>query len=214
MPTSSPGSALSASCTATSTGRAPRCSSTSAAWRSSARRADTGDTSPHRLTRDVVPESEVVAALDEQIRLEELTDRIEQPGGWPLERSREIPERERPAERRGDRRDVARGTREPTKALPHPVLDAMRQPSIDQLSPALDDPDPLLIAKAEEHLDQKVRAAAALFEEPEDVLARLDPQQVGREHRHRDLIEGSDRDLGRAETLHPMERACRWCRLA
>ena len=90
----------------------------------------------------------------------------------------------------------------------------MRQPSIDQLSPTLDDPDPLLIAKAEKHLDGKVRTAAALFEEPEDVLAGLDPEQVGREHGHRDLIERSDRDLGRAEALHPVERACSWCRLA
>jgi hypothetical protein len=50
----------------------------------------------------------------------------------------------------------------------------MRQPSIDQLSPTLDDPDPLLIAKAEKHLDQEERTAAGLFEEPEDVLAGLD----------------------------------------
>ena len=40
--TSSPGSALAASCTATSTGRAPASSRTPAAWRSSARRAVTG----------------------------------------------------------------------------------------------------------------------------------------------------------------------------
>jgi hypothetical protein len=83
----------------------------------------------------------------------------------------------------------------------------MRQPSIEQLGPTLDDPDSLLIAKTEEHLDQKEWTAAGLFEEPEDVLAGVDPQQVGREPRHGRLIERSDGDLGRAELLHPVQRA-------
>src|SRR6476661_5517223 len=90
----------------------------------------------------------------------------------------------------------------------------MRQPSIDQRGPTLDDPDPPLIAKAEEHLDQKVWAAAGSFEQLEDVLAGLDPEEVGREPRHCDLIERSDWNLGRAEALHPVEGACRWWRLA
>jgi len=69
------------------------------------------DTGTHRFARDVVPESQVLAALGEQIGLQELTDRREQHGRRPLERSREIPERERPAKGRGDGRDVPRGVR-------------------------------------------------------------------------------------------------------
>ncbi len=62
----------------------------------------------HGLAGDVVPEPEVLVALDEQVRLEELSDGRKQVRGRPPERARELVERERAAERGGDGHGFAR----------------------------------------------------------------------------------------------------------
>jgi len=86
----------------------------------------------------------------------------------------------------------------------------MRQSLIDELRPALDDPYPLLVPKAEEHLDEKERTASGLVQELEDPLICIDPEQVGCEPRDGAMIERADHELSGAEALELTERARRW----
>jgi hypothetical protein len=112
----SPGSALSASCTATSTGRALVAATSAACDR--ARRADTGHFRAPPA-RDVVPEGQVVPRSTADSS-REFTDRVERDGGHSSVRARS-----RRTSGRATRRpsDVARGA-EPTALPSRPGRDA------------------------------------------------------------------------------------------
>ena len=77
----------------------------------------------------------------------------------------------------------------------------MRQSAIDELRTTVNDPDPFLVAKAEEHLDQEERTASGLFQQLEDLLTDIDPEQVGREPRDGAMIERAEHNLSGAEAV-------------
>src|SRR6266480_1206925 len=90
----------------------------------------------------------------------------------------------------------------------------MRQSAIDELRPTLDDPDTLLVAKAEEHLDEEERTASGSFQQLEDLLIDIDPEQVGGDPRDGVIIQRADPDLSGAEAPKLVDRPCRRSRFA
>ena len=157
-----------------------------------------GHAGADRLACDVVPEGELLVALDEQVRLEELTDRRQQVRRGPPERPRQLVEGERAAERGGDRHGVARLVGEPAEPLAHLLLHAPGQPAVDQLGPAVDDADPLLLLQPEQRLDDEERAAVGLRQLLENRLIGLRGEHVRRQSRDRILIERAEDDRARA----------------
>ena len=204
--TSSPSSALAASCDATSTGRAPASSRTPAAWRSSARRAVTGHAGADGLAGDVVPEGELLVALDEQVRLEEFLDRCEQVRGRPAERARQLVEGERAAERGGDRDGVACLVGEPAEPLAHLLVHTPGKLAVDQLGAAIDNAYPLLFLQPEERLDDEERAAVGFRQLLQDRLIGLRAEHVRRQLRDRIVIERPEDDRARSLFLELFER--------
>ena len=144
-----------------------------------------GHAGAHGLAGDVVPEREVLVALDEQVRLEELPDRCEQVRGRPPERARQLVERERAAERGGDGHGVACLVGEPAEPLAHLLVHAAGKPAVDQLGAAVDDADPLLFSQSEERLDDEERAAVGFRQLLQDRLIGLRGEHVRGQPRDR-----------------------------
>ena len=159
-----------------------------------------------RLARDVVPEGQPFVSLDEQVRLEELTDRREQVRGGPSERPRQLVEGERATERRGDGHGVARLVGEPAEPLAHPHLHAPGELAVDQLGVAVDETDPVLLSQAEEGLDDEERVAVALRQLVENRLIGRRGEHVRRQLHDRLVLEWAEDDRLRAASLQLLER--------
>jgi hypothetical protein len=152
-----------------------------------------------------VPERELLVALDEKVRLEELADRRQQVGRRAAERTGELVEREASPERGGDRHGVARLVREPAEALAHLVVHATRKAVAEQLRAAAHDADPVLFPKAEQHLDDEERAPVRFRQQLQDGLVGLRPEHVGRQPRHGVAVEGAEDDRRRSVLSHLLE---------
>ena len=153
------------------------------------------------LACDVVPEGELLIALDEQVRLEELADRRQQIRGGPPERPRQLVEGERATERGGDGHGVARLVGEPAEPLAHLLLHAPGQLAVDQLGAAVDEADPLLLLQSEQGLDDEERITVGLRQLLEDRLIGLRGEHVRRELRDRVVVERAEDDRARALLL-------------
>ena len=153
-----------------------------------------------------MPEREVLVALDEQVRLEELPDRCEQLRGGPPEGARQLVEGERAAERGGDGHGVACLVGEPPEPLAHLLVYAVGKPAVDQLGAAVDDADPLLFLQSEERLDDEERATVGFRQLFQDRLIGLRGEYVRGQLHDRIVIERAEGDRARPLLLQLFER--------
>jgi hypothetical protein len=112
------------------------------------------------LTCEVVPESELRVALDEQIRIEELVDRTQEIRGRPPERAGQLVEGEGPAEGGGDGHGITRLVGEPAETLAHPLAHPTGTLPVDLLRSTVNDAYLSLLIQPEKRLDHEERASA------------------------------------------------------
>src|SRR5207244_8594301 len=157
-----------------------------------------GHAGAHGLAGEVVPERQLLVALDEKVRLEQLPDRREQVRGRPPEGARQLVEGERATERGGDGHGVACLVGEPAEPLAHLLVHPPRQLAVDQLGAAVDDADPLLFLQSEQRLDDEERAAVGLRQLLQDRLIGLRGEYVRRQLRDLIVIEWAEGDRARS----------------
>ena len=152
--TRSPGSALSASCWATSTGAAPCASRIATASRCTARRTDAGTHSERAFAQEVVAERELSAGVDQQIGADRLLQQRHELRDRAREHRGQVVRREARPEHGGDLDGVRGLGREPVETLAQQVRDPARRRLIGLRI------EPVLLAQALQQLDQQERVTA------------------------------------------------------
>jgi hypothetical protein len=119
------------------------------------------------LARDVVPEREPVATLDEHSAVDQLVHRPEQFRRCPVEHVGQVGKRESASERGGDRDSLASGCRHAAQAFAHRHADAAWQTRLEQFGLTGDDPDQVLVPQPRQQLGEHERAAPRVLDEVE-----------------------------------------------
>ena len=136
-----------------------------------------------------MPERELLVALDEQVRLEELLDRRQQVrAGRPSVRASSSKLNVRPSEAATVTASLASSDSRPSRSRIF-CLYAARQPGVDQLGMAVDHADPPLLSQSEERLDNEERTPAGLHQLLDDRLVWVRAEQVSGHPRDRIVIQ-------------------------
>jgi len=111
----------------------------------------------HRLSVQVMGETQHLSALGEQLTADQFPDRVEQARGGHIEDRGELAHSEPASQRRGDSGDVAGGRRHAGQASAHPLAHPQRQPGLHQRGTPRIDADQVLFPQAREQLQEKER---------------------------------------------------------
>ncbi len=172
------------------------------------------DAGADRLACDVVPEGQPLVSLNEQVRLEELTDRGQQVRCRPSERPRQFVKGERATKRSRDGHGVARLVGQSAEPLAHLHLHAPGELLVDQLGLAVDETDPVFLLQPEQGFDDQEWVAVAFRQLLENRLIGARGEHVRRQLHDRVVVERAENDRMRAVSLQLFERVHQRCRLA